>query len=424
MAIPTAWYTRVNGSALNSGGTDTDAPEINGDAGTPFVVAGGTGLTYAPGGLTGKGNSAINLQIAGVSTIRGITILTDTTATLDAAVADGSYNGRIGGARAMPNQAANSGAGNNAKIASGHLVTVQTGTYVGLLVLNASVIIRGGANVEWTVDGTGGGAGSDPVTIAAASISLWDCVSVNAVDDAFTRTAGGAAMTRCRAVSPGGDGLSASSETVHFCSFRGCGALGITSVSATVRWTEAGDCVGFGISGGGTGWSTCEWCVVYDCAGGGIQYISAGTRLAYCRHNTIDGVTGVGLQIGGVGSIAAGSMVTDNSISNSSTYGVDVAAGGPLTAADRIYADHNNYYGNALGNRNFIAGAHDLAVDPLFVNAAGDDYTLDTGSQIIEAGYSPLKSPMKWGIGATIAELAAADTDRAAMLVGGGGLVR
>lgn len=116
-------FCRTDGNALNSGGGDSAAADIVDDSGTGFVVVGGTALTFAAGGLSGlTANSLgptgytrmINLQIAGVSMLRLITVLTDTTATLSAAVADGSYNGRIGGARVLPSQITSNAAGNNA----------------------------------------------------------------------------------------------------------------------------------------------------------------------------------------------------------------------------------------------------------------------------------------------------------------------
>lgn len=417
MAIPIIWYARDGGSDLNSGGTNADAPTINGDAGTPFVIVGGTGGTYAPGGLTGLGGEALNLQIAGVSTIRGITVLTDTTFTLDAAVANAAYNGRIGGARDHPAKLCNTGAGLNAKIAAGHAILIKQATYAGqLVIINVACHLKGQGDLEWTIDGAGLGAGSDPVSMntgAASMGSVSNCVVINAVDVAFLRSGNAGTFKNCRAVSPGGAGFNCDFTLIH-CSSRGATGVGIQPGSSPVIQCEISEAGGISLNLPNTAKGLLLGNTIYDGASIGIS-LAAGASVTFIVGNTIEGCTGDGIEIPGVATISGGSCFQNNTITNCGGYGIDSSAGAQ-TAAAAIQADFNNYYGNATGNRNWIAGAHDLAVDPGFVNAGGDDYTLDTGSALIAAGYSPLKSPMKLNIGATIAELA---VPGASTLVGG-----
>ena len=205
-----SWFVRTDGSANNSGGGDTAAADIAGESGTPFVITGGVNGSYAPGGLSGlPANSlgptgytrAINLDIAGTRTVRLLTVTGDTTFTLSASVADGSYNGSIGGARALPTQATSSGTGNNAALATGDAIFVRTGTYTTLMVLSATGTYYCSALGGFvTIDGTGGGAGSDPVTCSSGTWFLSGFLSDNAVDTGFIRTSGSLNLRMCKAL--------------------------------------------------------------------------------------------------------------------------------------------------------------------------------------------------------------------------------
>jgi hypothetical protein len=409
MAIPAEWYVRDGGNDLNSGATDADAPVINGDAGTPFVVTGGVNVEYAPGGINAlAGTEGINLQVAGVDTIRGFTVVDDTHFTLDAAVADAAYAGRIGGARVTINEVTNQNAGFNVKITSDHVVWVEpvSFTQTGALT-QAGTILRGNGG-RFTIDGTGGAAGSDLVGNAGASTALrflMDANLVNAVDEGLVTTQPFRCI-RVLASACGGDGFQANNmvnlRDVQYCAARGCAGSGFTRIN-TGSYCEAAD---NGVNGYMADTSTANTdptligCVAYDNLRG-AEFARA-SRLNGC---TFEGSTDSGLRMGARTTPEAFIAINCN-FSNNGRYGIEETGADPDQFA---LVDYCNFYNNALGARlNVQAGPNDTAFDPQFVDAANDDYTLDTGSPLIGAGYSPFKSPMKLNIGATIAEVAAA----------------
>jgi len=49
-----------------------------------------------------------------------------------------------------------------------------------------------------------------------------------------------------------------------------------------------------------------------------------------------------------------------------------------------MYANTTNYFNN--GTPGVSAGAHDVTSDPVFVDAANDDYALASGSSCIDTG--------------------------------------
>jgi hypothetical protein len=76
-------------------------------------------------------------------------------------------------------------------------------------------------------------------------------------------------------------------------------------------------------------------------------------------------------------------LISNSIVANNGGYGLDLDTGlGPV-----LFLDYNLFYNNTSGNRGFIAGAHDLATDPLFMDAANGDFRLQAGSPCINAGY-------------------------------------
>ncbi|HEU4395175.1 MAG TPA: right-handed parallel beta-helix repeat-containing protein [Planctomycetota bacterium] len=406
------WFARTGGANTNSGGGDTNAPDINGEAGTDFVVAGGTGLTYAPGGFnalpadsigpTGYTRS-VNLNIAGVRTVRKLTVTGDTTGTLDAAVANGSYGGSVGGARVLINNLVGVAAGENPRLAATDFIYLQPlATFT-----ETSIVFDAGARMDMrgaTIDGTGGGAGTDILgTGIAISPKVYNGVLANAVSDGFNSNQGGA-FFGVRAQAAGAIGISCPGVRA-FCAARSCGSHGFSDSnnSELVAYCEAGDNTGVGINFARGG--RVVGCLVYDsgAAAGGIVFNNDVGADNYVLGSTSEGNTGPGVSFTGTG----GGVIelTNCALTNNGTYGASAATD---RTAFIVLFDFNLFFGNGTAARNNLpAGANDLTSDPEYIAAASDDYTPGPGSPLLNAGYNPTKASAAPTIGAVGADAVA-----------------
>lgn len=408
MSTPTTWYVRTGGSNANSGGTDSNTATLTGTNG----VVVGTTLTDVAGGFNGLGSDAlgINLQDAGNDLIRGYTVTSDTTLTLSSAPAsgDGTYTYKIGGARASLAKTFNTGTGNNAMITGAHLGLVQGGTYTeNSLSWVSGLVTKSSDGAEWVVDGTGGAGGSNCFN-SIGTPSTYDAAFVNAVAAGYTRTSSAAWPTKCRMQANGTDGLylSAGSNTAEGIVCLANAGHGVNATSLTMRDCELGNNTLTGgnftsdILGGNH--------LVYGNGSDGLKVGGGVSRFYNC---TIHGNTGDGVDM--VATTYPTQLFINNTFSGNGGYGFNLSGGAGTGVA--FLNGPNNFYDNDLGARNNIAaGAADTAVDPGFVDAAGDDYTLATGSALILAGESLQSSPMGAHVGATQAEIAAGG--------GGGGM--
>lgn len=419
------WYHHAGASDLNSGGTDSAAPTINGDAGTPFVVTGGTNVFYAPGGINAlTGLEAINLQIAGVSTVRKITKVDDNNFTLSAAVADASYNGRIGGARGDLQKLGNTGAGENAALVAADVIYVKVETITGQWnkTLLTGIIVRGNGGTP-VMDLTGAPAGADGLKYNG--FQVYDFEIRNAVDRSFDAIGGGSqTIVRCVARSGGGIGFASLNGTNARASHSRAEACGtgwnFSTTSggvASVEYCEAVDCTGTGFvvaQGGGSslGMTHCVWAENNN----GVTF-NASTfvlRVAHCvfEGNTVDGF----VNTAGTYTAVEGFFI-NNVVTNNGTTGINFGA---LPDADRILIDYTHYHGNGADRTNWPVGAHDTSGDPLWVSTALRNYTPGVGSPLIGGGFSIWKAGVAPNLGATTH---AADVPGGSSLVGGG-LVR
>lgn len=387
------WYVRTGGSDLNSGSTDTDAASQSGASGA--VV--GTTLTEVGAFAAAAATGAINLQDAGNSLIRTYTKVNNDSITLDSAPTsgDGTYAWKIGGARAAIKKVVTTGAGNNAKIASGDLVLVQTGTYTENVVAPASGVLVYGNGGFATIDGTGGGAGSDclagPGTYYAA-----DIVCQNAVDIGIVSLAGGGAiLSRCKALTCGGSGAGWCQDEWVLCTFRGNGSHGayVSGTNGRIVDSECAENSGSGIYGG-NGWTVICNTLVYDNGSNGFTWTSAPGAKFSCAGNTFEGNTGDGIQMDLVSCVpSVGASIVNNIFSNNSAYGIDSSAGAQTNVLKAVVS-HNLFYGNGTAsNRNFTEGTNAVTTDPQFTDAAGDDYSIKFAGGAYKAGYSPFKNP-------------------------------
>ncbi len=138
---------------------------------------------------------------------------------------------------------------------------------------------------------------------------------------------------------------------------------------------------------------------IQDC-GGVVVFLSgtaANTRVI--GNLLLRGTFGISM-----GSGATGTVMWHNTIAQNSASGVNVGQASPNDLRNNIFAlnsiygvaasdarftqnDHNLYFGNGSGTCNpCMLGTGSLQSDPLFVNAAGDDFTLQAASPAINAG--------------------------------------
>jgi hypothetical protein len=107
-----------------------------------------------------------------------------------------------------------------------------------------------------------------------------------------------------------------------------------------------------------------------------------------------------------MGTGTTGTVIWHNTFANCSASGLNVAQGAMNDVRNNIFAlnanygmaatdsrltqnTHNLFFGNGSGPCNpCMVGANSLQIDPLFVNAAGDDFTLQANSPAINAGAS------------------------------------
>jgi hypothetical protein len=121
----------------------------------------------------------------------------------------------------------------------------------------------------------------------------------------------------------------------------------------------------------------------YDNASHGIDHIGDSHVLV---GNTIDGNTGASSDgvIWTEASIAVRWFVmVNNSSSNNGRYGFNRDA---TTSRQPAVFEYNAYYGNATNLNNLTAGPNDVTGDPLYTDAAGEDFSLQSTSPLIDAG--------------------------------------
>ena len=394
------WYVRTGGSDLNAGSTDSNTADQSGAAGIVVTAT----LTEVGAFVAAAASGVINLQDAGNSLIRTYTKVNDDSITLDSAPTsgNGTYAWKIGGARAAIKKVVATGTGNNAKLAAADVVMVAAGTYTeNLVTIGLAITVIGVGSV--TIDGTGGAGGSDCVVISAGSGRIVNLLLTNAVDRGYSDAGFGGAPARCGATACGGIGFGGTHvRPVVHCYARTCAGGGFASPTngqAVYIECEAGDNTGIGFSSY-LGTSQLSGCLAYDNTGDGFFFTQAMTADGFVAGCTSEGNGGDGYEFTG---LPAPGFFFENNVATNNT-GTGFKAG----TLGTFFVDYNNLSGNGTARTNFPTGTNDTANAPGYVSAAGDDLTLDTGSAMIAAGYTPFKSPMKVNQGATIAEVAGA----------------
>lgn len=275
-------------------------------------------------------------------------------------------------------------------------VVADQGAYTeNAITIDRALIVKGLRGVA-TVDGTGGGAGSDIIT-HGVNASFFNFLVKNAVDKGYAWTGSIALFRLCGATGCGGAGFyrTHGSYATRYCYARANG-IGFQEDSAGLThdyfMCEAGDNTSHNFMGGDAN-TNCNNCLSYDSGGDALNLLTApGINSTICN-NTFDGCVD-GLDTAGTPS--AGSLFLNNNISNMSGVGAKAVGLGTQVS------NYNNFYGNGTDRTNWPTGANDTASDPLFVSASTDDYTPGSGSPLIQTGYTPFKSPNKLNMGAVV----------------------
>lgn len=382
------WYVRGDdGAEANSGDTDAAAADLSV---ADFAVV-GTAFSSVTGGFAALVGRAVNIQVGGSSEIRLLSTITDdNNGTISAApsAGNGTYAAKVGGARAAINSVANSGANNNSVLVAADTVRVRpkAGSYNELVTFNVACGIKSlGGPV--TLDGTGLGAGSDPILISA-SIDLQGFKVTGAVDRGFFRTAATSYLFDCHAISPGAHAFhfQGDASRIVACSGSG-GTIGIGPHQSGPNGNIY-KCQFSGMSDYGVG-DVRDFmdCLVHECATG-VKYKN--NWKPHWSRNSILYSTGDGVEIKQTTNFSDGGLVEDNLIAFNGGYGINSSAG---AQAKRYSARANLYYGNTSGARNnFNAddeGYTVTAADPLFINVATDDYRLQPSSPAVGTGIGP-----------------------------------
>lgn len=200
---------------------------------------------------------------------------------------------------------------------------------------------------------------------------------------------------------------------IHHCLGSGASNQGGSSSNISVYSSIIADNGGAGITCVGTG-------------GGGpsdlfdsvfARNVSGGARveLGICRNCVFDDNGAYGLTVTAAAPFA--SMIANNIFSNNDTFGLIGYSGIDFISL----MDFNNFYNNTSGARSAAsAGANDLTVDPQYVNAAGNDWSI--GTNLTAKGF-PGAGAMALGVGlntmTSYVDIGAAQRQEA----GGGGLM-
>ena len=132
------------------------------------------------------------------------------------------------------------------------------------------------------------------------------------------------------------------------------------------------DGVGFSINGGNS--NVVQNSISYSNDRAGV-YGGYGTEFIV-YNMTVDGNTLDGIELMGGGSLTVNNTI----LTNNGDFGIDANVAGTFTE------NYNLFNGNNADRDDIGTGGNSISGDPLFVNAAGGNFNLKTGSPAIDAG--------------------------------------
>jgi hypothetical protein len=159
----------------------------------------------------------------------------------------------------------------------------------------------------------------------------------------------------------------------------GADGLSLSDYGTLVMGNRIRYCRGNGIGGTARGCALHNN-LIHNNVGRGVTVSGNSIALGKVIDNTVHGNGSDGVALTG----AAGATwwaVLNNNLTGNGGYGLNVTDGSQsLNDLRAAWCDYNNYGAGSLANAsgpraNLSAGAHDLAVDPQYANAAGGDFT-------------------------------------------------
>lgn len=408
----TAWAVdaagaSTNGGCYDTGGAGTDYTDTET---TPILSAtdlaqtlSSTTLTSAAGGftsamvdnciqITGAGTGPFTLGFYEITAFTNATTVTiDRTACSTANCSGGT--GAVGGAITSIDKAIDN-------ITPGNTIWVKAGTYSEIV----SISVANTAGNRTVVEGFNATRGDDP-TGANRPVINGGSVRANCI----TGAGDGYLFKNFVCQNATGDSLVAGSSTAYYnirATSNGTGADCDTCFLYNCE-LDSNTADGYGDTTTATPWF--YFVYSHDNTGNGFEKSNSGGSLGHnffsiADTNTADGFATSGNDFNAFGCVSygntgaatdgftwsesdtgnTGEIINNVAVSNGN-YGFNRAA--TNVSYPRIF-DFNLYNGNATGGLNNVtAGDNDSASAPSFTNAAGGDFTVQSGSPLIGAGF-------------------------------------
>ncbi len=400
LSAATVWEVRPTNGTANAGGgfvtgaSGTDRSQQNAvqTAFTDLVLATTTTLTSAafPFGAADVGNILAITGgtgfTVGLYQIVSVSVVTATIDRVGGTAASTGGTGNLGGARSgfsngtTPLQGSGvTAAGNKIYVKqeawNEAMSWAQAGGAAASIVIEGYKTTRGDGNVQANqpINNRASAAG-DAITLTASNVVLRYLQATAAGDSGFNISIFRVRCEFCKSFSNTGKGFKstvADSNVLIGCEANNNTSNGVgPSFGGTAIGLYSHDNGAAGVTSNGSSYSL-SFCIVDNNVGGGI--IVNGTESKHWN-NTVDGNTGATADGIAFDTPFVNVIVLNNIFSNNGRDGARSS-----TNASPIYADYNNYFGNAgVARTNFPTGANDSTLDPTFTDRAGGNFAIGT----------------------------------------------